>query len=132
MEKQKKYNPTHKSIHILLPRISARRPKLQKEYAFLQPEKNGFKKIPFPLKNFKNANPHSETKTIGQLVAKLITDNGFKTRTTRTPACNSVYVAIAGEVVNLSSVHLRNFVLNGQVSASNPLLHIHANRYRQV
>lgn len=41
---------------------------------------------------------------------------------------NSVYVAIAGEVVNQSSVLLRNFVLNGQVRASNPLLHIHANR----
>jgi hypothetical protein len=41
---------------------------------------------------------------------------------------NSVYVAIAGEVVNRRSVLLRNFVLNGQESASNPLLHIHANR----
>jgi len=44
---------------------------------------------------------------------------------------NSVYVAIAGEVVNRRSVLLRNFVLNGQESASNPLLHIHANRYGQ-
>jgi hypothetical protein len=42
---------------------------------------------------------------------------------------NSVYVAIAGEVVNRRSVLLRNFVLNGQESASNPLLHIHAKRY---
>ncbi|SDZ52645.1 hypothetical protein SAMN05444412_12044 [Rhodonellum ikkaensis] len=41
---------------------------------------------------------------------------------------NSVYVAIAGEGVNRKSVLLRNFVLNGQESASNPLLHIHANR----
>jgi hypothetical protein len=41
---------------------------------------------------------------------------------------NSVYVAIAGEVVNRRSVHLKNFVVNGQESASNPLLHIHANR----
>jgi len=41
---------------------------------------------------------------------------------------NSVYVAIAGEVVNRRSVLLKNFVLNGQESASNPLLHIHANR----
>jgi len=41
---------------------------------------------------------------------------------------NSVYVAIAGEVVNRRSVLQRNFVLNGQVSASNPLLHIHAKR----
>jgi len=40
---------------------------------------------------------------------------------------NSVYVAIAGLGVNRRSVLLRNFVLNGQESASNPLLHIHAN-----
>jgi len=44
---------------------------------------------------------------------------------------NSVYVAIAGEVVNRGSVLLRNFVLNGQLSASNPLLHIHAKRWHQ-
>ena len=44
---------------------------------------------------------------------------------------NSVYVAIAGEVVNRRSLLLRNFVLNGKVSDSNPLLHIHANRYGQ-
>ena len=41
---------------------------------------------------------------------------------------NSVYVAIAGEVVNRRSVLLRNIVLSGQESASNPLLHIHAKR----
>ncbi len=41
---------------------------------------------------------------------------------------NSVYVTIAGEVVNRRSVLLKNFVLNGQEIASNPLLHIHANR----
>ena len=45
---------------------------------------------------------------------------------------NSVYVAIAGEVVNRRSVLLRNIVLTGEESASNPLLHIHAKRYRQV
>lgn len=39
---------------------------------------------------------------------------------------NSVYVAIAGEVMNRRSVLLRNFVLNGQEIASNQLLHIHA------
>jgi len=41
---------------------------------------------------------------------------------------NSVYVAIAGEVVNRRYVLLINIVLNGQESASNPLLHIHAKR----
>lgn len=45
------------------------------------------------------------------------------------PVANSVYVAIAGEVVNRRSVLLRNFVQKGQESASNPLLHIHAKRY---
>jgi len=45
---------------------------------------------------------------------------------------NSVYVAIAVEVVNRRSVLLRNFVLNGKESASNPLLHIHAKRYGQL
>ena len=45
---------------------------------------------------------------------------------------NSVYVAIAGEVVNRRSLLLRNFVLNGKVSDSNPLLHIHANRWQQA
>ncbi len=45
---------------------------------------------------------------------------------------NSVYVAIAGEVINRKFMLLRNFVLNGQVSASNPLLHIHAKRYAQA
>jgi len=41
---------------------------------------------------------------------------------------NSVYVAIAGKVVNRRFVHLINFVQNGQENASNPLRHIHAKR----
>lgn len=36
-------------------------------------------------------------------------------------------VITAYEVVNLSSVHQRNFVLNRKESTSNPLLPIHAN-----
>jgi len=36
--------------------------------------------------------------------------------------------AIAGEVANLRSEPLRNFMLSGKESVSNPLLHIHANR----
>lgn len=40
-----------------------------------------------------------------------------------------MYVAIAGAVVNRRSVLLKNFVLNGKESASNPLLHIHTNRW---
>jgi len=50
-----------------------------------------FFKISFPSKNFKNANPQTDTKTFGQLVAKLNTDKGCKTRTTRTPGHNSTY-----------------------------------------
>ncbi|MEM2786611.1 MAG: hypothetical protein QW652_08100 [Candidatus Nitrosotenuis sp.] len=59
-------------------------------------------------------------------------DKAHSDKVDRRPAGNSVYVAIAGEVVNQRSVHLRKFVLNGQASASNPLLHIHANRYMQL
>jgi hypothetical protein len=54
--------------------------------------------------------------------------HSIKTRIKDPNDHNSVYVAIAGEVVNRRSVLLKNFVLNGQESASNPLLHIHANR----
>jgi hypothetical protein len=83
--------------------------------------------FPCPLKKIKTPDTQTNpTKTV-----KLNSDNGLQTRLTRTPAGNSVYVAIAGEVVNRRSVLLKNFVLNGQESASNPLLHIHANRYGQ-
>lgn len=123
-------NQHSKSIHILQPHNSARKPKLHKEYAFLLPEKICFKKIPSLLKNFKNAIPlPNRQKRILTMTVKFNTDKGFGTRTTITPACNSVYVSIAGEVIIRRSVILRNFVLNGQESASKPLLHIHANRY---
>jgi hypothetical protein len=92
------------------------------------PEKKKLK-IRFPSKNFKNTNTLPDRKTFGQFVEKFNNDKGCKARTTRTPGHNSVYVAIAGEVVKSRSVLLRSFVLNGKVSASNPLLHIHANRY---
>ena len=85
-------------------------------------------KIPFPSKNFKNAITQPDTNTFGQLVANINIDKGCKTRTTRTPACNTGLAAMAGDVVNRRSVLLKIFVLNGQVSASNPLLHIHANQ----
>ena len=45
-------------------------------------------KISFPPKNFKNAITQSDTKTFGQLVAKINIDKGCKTRTTRTPGHN--------------------------------------------
>lgn len=93
-----------------------------------------FFKISFPSNIFKTATAqptHKDQNTNWTMTAKPLSDLTFTTRTTRTPAGNSVYVAIAGEVVNRRSVHLRNFVLNRQESASNPLLHIHANRWQQ-
>jgi len=48
-------------------------------------------KISFPSKNFKNANTQTDTKTFGQLVAKLNIDKGCKTQTTRTPGHNITY-----------------------------------------
>ena len=60
--------------------------------------------------------------------SKLAHNRDLSKVKTRTPAGNSVYVAIAGEVVNRRSVLLRNFVQNGQESANNPLLHIDAKR----
>ena len=62
------------------------------------------------------------------MTLKLNTNKAYNDTMDRRPAGNSVYVTIAGEVVNRRSVLLSNFVLNGQVSASNPLLHIHAKR----
>jgi hypothetical protein len=55
-----------------------------------------------------------------------MTDKPTDEKEARLP--NSVYVAIAGAVVNQRSVLPRNIVLNGQESDSNPLLHIHAKR----
>ena len=63
------------------------------------------------------------------MTLKLNIDKGHSDTKEGRPAGNSVYVAIAGEVAKRRSVLLRNFVLNEQVSTSNPLLHIHANRY---
>jgi len=59
-----------------------------------------------------------------------LTDKQADEKEARLP--NSVYVAIAGKVVNRRSLLLRNFVLNGKESASNPLLHIHVNRWRSL
>ncbi|MCZ2268668.1 MAG: hypothetical protein LC124_07405 [Ignavibacteriales bacterium] len=98
-----------------------------KELAKPTQDKIVFKKFPFPSEKIKNAT-HNRHKNSWTETAKTHTGQGLTMTEDRKPACNSVYVAIAGEVVNRRSVLLRNFVLNGQVSASNPLLHIHANR----
>jgi hypothetical protein len=77
-----------------------------------------------PSKKIKT--PDMQTNTTKTVQSSI--DNGLEGRWTRTPAGNSVFLAIAGEVVNRRSVLLRNFVLKGQESASNQLLHIHAKR----
>ena len=78
------------------------------------------------IKKFKKC-PTARQKTI-----KMTTTNRPSNRDRQgSTGGNSVYVAIAEAVVNCRSVLTRNFVLNGQESASNPLLHIHAKRYVQ-
>jgi hypothetical protein len=47
-------------------------------------------KISFSSKKFKNANPQTETKKFGQLVAKFNIDKGCESRTTRKPGHNTV------------------------------------------
>jgi len=124
------YKPTHHShTHLQAPQADTQSKACQRVCLSYAEKKK--LKISFPSKNLKNANTQSDTKPFGQLVAKLNNDKGCEIQTTRTPACNSVYVAIAGAVVNRRFVLLRNFVQNGQESAYNPLLHIHANRYSQ-
>jgi hypothetical protein len=58
------------------------------------PEKKKLK-ISFPSKNFKNANTKTDKKIIRQLVAKLNTDEGRRTRTTRTPGHNTGLAKVA-------------------------------------
>ncbi len=83
-------------------------------------------KPPQEKRNFKKC-ATARQKTMRETTTNRPTNHGRQGST----GGNSVYVAIAGEVVNRRSVLLRNFVLNGQENAPNPLLHIHANRYMQ-
>ena len=89
-------------------------------------------KIPFPSKNFKNANTQPDTKTIGQTVAKLNKDKGFiHGRQERQPVTavwrNGGFSASYDSFVVGSSAVLRlNFCAN------NPPLRQAANRYQQV
>lgn len=70
----------------------------------------------------------ASTKTWQRVFLSLRTTNRQLDDKKEVRTCNSVYVAIDGEVVNRRSVLQRSFVLNGQESASNPLMQIHANR----
>ena len=118
----------HRCKHIYNSHKPTHRPKIAKELPPLPPREEFQNFSPTLLKKIKTRNRTDQH----DMTVKLNKDNGLQTRWTRTPAGNSVYVAIAGEVVNRRSVLLRNIVLNGQESASNPLLHIHAKRYLQA
>jgi hypothetical protein len=79
-----------------------------------------------PLRNHTHWQVAQSSRTSQNLPKSMVAPSHGRKKKARLP--NSVYVAIAGEVVNRRSVLLRNFVLNGLVSDSNPLLHIHAKR----
>jgi hypothetical protein len=81
--------PLHSHTHCQAPQADTQTKACQR-VCLSDPEKKKLK-ISFPSKNFKNANAQTDTKTFGQLVAKLNTDKGCKTRTTRTPGHNSTY-----------------------------------------
>ena len=90
-------------------------------------------KIPFPSKNFKNANTQTDTKTFGQLVAKLNTDKGCKTRTTRTPGHNITYTqAGVSCFVGQESSKIKVQFFVGKFRGENPCLRIAENRWQQV
>jgi hypothetical protein len=90
-----------------------------------------FFKISLPSKNFKNANPQTDTKTFGQLVAKLNTDKDCKTRTTRTPGHNSTYKKLAVRWLNEVQFFNQTFVQVDSFVLRNRQLLIAENRYRQ-
>jgi hypothetical protein len=85
-------------------------------------------KLPFPSKNFKNANTQTDTKTFEQLVANLNIDKGFETWTTRTPACNSVLPQLAVTCKIEAECSYQNFVQVDSEVLRNRQLRQHANR----
>lgn len=69
----------HSHTHCQAPQADTQTKACQR-VCLCHPEKKKLK-ISFPSKNFKNANTQSDRITIGQLVAKLNIDRGYKTRT---------------------------------------------------
>lgn len=69
------------------------------------------------------------TTTTGQSVVKVIKE--YRLLSGCMWELATLLLGGAGEVVKRRIVLLLNFVLNGQVSTSNPPLHIHVNRYGQ-
>ncbi len=88
-------------------------------------------KISFPSKNFKNSITQSETKTFGQLVAKLNIDKGCETRTTRTPACNTGLAKVAVQCSADTFVVNQSLVPRIKFSGENRHLRQARNRYRK-
>ncbi|MBP7731034.1 MAG: hypothetical protein KA114_05305 [Bacteroidales bacterium] len=86
-------------------------------------------KISFSSNNFKNVSTQNDIKKIKLLVVAPNNEKSCKLRMPKMSAYNSVNVVIAGKVIKRKSVHLLNFMLNGQVSTTNPLLHIQSNYY---
>lgn len=71
----------HRCKHIPQPLNADPQPKAVVRASTSPTREKLFFKISFPSKNFKNANPQTDTKTFGQLVEKLNIDKGFETRT---------------------------------------------------
>jgi hypothetical protein len=80
-----------------------------KRACFANAEKNCFKKFPNSSKKIK-IHRHTTRKTQQIMTRKLNIDKAYRTSKEGRPAGNSVYVAIAGLVINRRSVHLRNVV----------------------
>ncbi len=78
--------PTHKITHIAKSHKPAHKPKLGKECAFSNAERNSIFFFSLPLEKIKTPN----TLTYTTKTVKLNNDNGLQTRTTRTPAPNRV------------------------------------------
>jgi hypothetical protein len=91
------------------------------------PDKIELKKISLPSENKKY--PTAQTDTT--MTTKLNIDNGLQRQTDRTPAGNSVFATMAGDVGKSSFQHLINFCAGGQVSALKPPQRKYANRYVQ-
>ena len=89
-------------------------------------------KISFPSKNFKNANTQSDTETLRKLAAKINIDKGCKTRTTRTPACNSVLPQLAVTCKIEAECYYQTFVQVDSEVLRNRQLRQHAKRYKQA
>ena len=85
--------------------------------------------ISIPSKNFKNAKPQTDTKTFGQLVAKLNIDKGCESGTTRTPGHNITYTqAGVSCFVGQESSKIKVQFFVGKFSGVNPCLRIAEHR----